>query len=751
MSNPMNQSSQVSIGPKFTLPKLTFSWRKTTPTILQSEASECGLACLAMVANHFGHELSLRELRISMPASQQGMNLQEIIQNASTLGFSSRALKAELSDLKELQLPAILHWNFKHFVVLTKVSKNHVHIIDPATGKQTLSLNKVDKQFTGIALELRPNDNFSKAKGKGQLSLWEFAKNKVGVKRHVCMLLILSLFIQLFVLASPFYMQTVIDNVLLSNNEHLLIVLALGFALLLLFETCTQWLRDFIMLRFSNVFNLSISSGVFAHLLSLPTAFFQTRHIGDILSRFGSLQHVRDILTQGLLSAFLDGLLGLITLIVMFVYSPKLAFIVLAVVTIYCLLRWALFYPIQQLNQQILQSDAKQQSYFMQSVRAITTIKLANANEKTHANWLNKFIDNANQRISLGKWHIHFSVINKVLFGLENIVVVYVAAQLVMSNNFSVGMLFAFMSYKGRFVSSTASLIDQWIEFKLLGVHLHRLEDILFCESETPADHKDKLAQASQETLNTISNDNSNAATAIRIENVSFSYHPQHASVFENASINIKAGDFVAIAGKSGCGKTSFLNCILGLLAPTSGIIKLNEQKLQPANRHLFNISAVMQDDQLLNGSVLDNISNFDEKIDLNRAVKAAQTACIHNDIMAMTMQYETLIGDMGDSLSGGQKQRIILARAIYQQPSLLVLDEATSHLDINTEALICEHLKALPITIIMVAHRPQALAAAHKIYTLSSHGLTENSYSSDSNPNTGAIHESVTPQQKGS
>jgi ATP-binding cassette subfamily B protein RaxB len=334
MSNPMNQSSQVSIGPKFTLPKLTFSWRKTTPTILQSEASECGLACLAMVANHFGHELSLRELRISMPASQQGMNLQEIIQNASTLGFSSRALKAELSDLKELQLPAILHWNFKHFVVLTKVSKNHVHIIDPATGKQTLSLNKVDKQFTGIALELRPNDNFSKAKGKGQLSLWEFAKNKVGVKRHVCMLLILSLFIQLFVLASPFYMQTVIDNVLLSNNEHLLIVLALGFALLLLFETCTQWLRDFIMLRFSNVFNLSISSGVFAHLLSLPTAFFQTRHIGDILSRFGSLQHVRDILTQGLLSAFLDGLLGLITLIVMFVYSPKLAFIVLAVVTI---------------------------------------------------------------------------------------------------------------------------------------------------------------------------------------------------------------------------------------------------------------------------------------------------------------------------------------------------------------------------------------------------------------------------------
>jgi ATP-binding cassette subfamily B protein RaxB len=750
---------------KLTLAKLNFAWHKATPTVLQSEASECGLACLSMIANHHGNNISLRALRNAMPASQQGMNLQELIKSACKLNLSSRAVKLELNELSQLQLPAILHWNFKHFVVLTKVSRQSVCIIDPALGKQTLSLDKVGQQFTGVALELAPTDDFVSAKAKGQLSLWAFTKNKVGIKRHLLTVLGLSLFIQLFVLATPFYMQTVIDNVLVSNNYHLLSILAIGFGLLLVFETVTQWLRDMIMLRFSHTFNLSISSGVFAHLLSLPTTFFQRRHIGDIVSRFGSLQKVRDILTQGLISAFIDGLLGIITLAVMFIYSVKLALIVLAVVVIYSLLRWALFFPIKQLSQQVLHSDAAQQSFFMQSVRAITTIKLSKSNEKTHASWLNKFVDNANQRIALGKWNIHFSIINKVLFGLENLFVVYVAAQLVMLNTFSIGMLFAFMSYKGRFVGSAASIIDKWIEFKLLSVHLSRIEDILFSDSETPPAIAEKLANSGQGAMlkahtehsayvnkgaeTDIVHPNSHRSAhgisamakplqnqtlgaTLRIEAVSYQYHDNQAFVFENLNLAVEKGAFIAVAGKSGCGKTSLLNCLLGLVVPTAGKLFIDGQLLVPSNRESFCMAAVMQHDQLLNGSVIDNISSFDESIDLQRAIHAARMACVHTDIMAMTMQYETLIGDMGSSLSGGQKQRIILARAIYQEPQLLVLDEATSHLDIPTEAQICKHLKALPITIIMVAHRPQALTAADKIYTLSPHGLTESSYPSD-------------------
>ena len=716
------------------LQSLRFSRKNRLSLVMQNEASECGLACLTMIANYYGQAINLRELRHSMPASQQGMTLQQLIEYGNKLNLASRPLKLELNELKELQLPAILHWNFKHFVVLRKVSSKRIHILDPAIGEQTLSYDKTSQQFTGIALELIPNSQFEKSKESDKLSLWAFAKNKFGIKRQLASLLGLSLFIQAFALASPFYMQTVIDKVLLSNSHHLLTILALGFALLLCIESITQWLRDTIMLRFSNTFNLSISSGVFAHLLSLPSQYFQRRHIGDIVSRFSSLQHVRDILTQGLISAFIDGLFGIITLVVMVLYSVKLALIVLAVVFIYSLFRWLLFFPIKQLNQQILHSDAAQQSYFMQSVRAITTIKLANANEKTHANWLNKFIDNANQRIALGKWNIHFSIINKVLFGLENLVVVYLAAHLVMLNTFSIGMLFAFMSYKGRFVSATASLIDKWIEFKLLHVHLARLEDILFTKSEIPPDINQQLAHAKQQKVMEINQCGKHEKRGARIDisKLAFSYHKQQAPVFKNVNLHLEAGSFIAIEGKSGCGKTSFLNCMLGLNSPTNGKIFINQLELSPQNRHQFNMAAVMQNDQLLNGSVLDNISNFDDMVDLKKAVAAAETACIHQEIMAMTMQYETLVGDMGDSLSGGQKQRIILARAIYQTPTLLILDEATSHLDIQTEAQICRHLKAFPITILMVAHRPQALAAAEKVYTLSSHGLTENSYSSD-------------------
>lgn len=704
--------------------KLRFSWRKKVPLVMQAEASECGLACLCMVSSYFGKHLLLRQLRNIMPSSQQGMSMNHLIDYAQLLGLSSRALKLELEDLAQLQRPAILHWDFSHYVVLTKVSERYVYISDPAVGERKLTWSVVSASFTGVALELQPNQTFRQLDKSKTLSLWDFVKPVKGIKRQLSFLLALSLLIQAFALATPFYMQTVVDKVLHTSSESLLLVLAIGFSLLLLVECTTQWLREVVLLRFSHAFNLHISSSVLAHLMSLPLAYFQRRHMGDIVSRFSSLQAVRDTLTQGLVSALIDGLLSVSTLVLLFVYSPLLAAVVVAVVILYSIGRWCLFHPVKQLNQQLLHSDAEQQSYFMQSIRAARTIKLANTGAQTQAKWLNLFVKNLNQNIRLGQWNISFSIANKLLFGAENIIIIYLGATLVMANEFSLGMLFAFISYKNRFVGSSASLIEKLIEYKILNVHLARIEDIVHHAPEISVDSSDRLALAGQTTFSKARK--GSQAAQLSLHKVCFRYHNKQAYLFENINLELSAGDFIAIIGASGCGKTSLLLCLLGLLEPSKGHISLNQSRFTLQSRQYHKIAAVMQDDQLLSGSIVENITQFAQKIDIQKVIEVAQVACIDNDIMAMTMQYQTLIGDMGDSLSGGQKQRILLARALYQDPDLLILDEATSHLDVGTEARVCANLKAINSTIIMVAHRPHTIATANKVYSLSKAGLSQ-------------------------
>lgn len=726
----MSTSAQGSSAPtKNWLLGLRFSWQRKVPLVMQAEASECGIACLSMISAYFGNHIGLSHMRALLPASQQGLSMQQLISYAHTLGLGSRAIKLELSELPQLQLPAILHWNFSHFVVLTKVTRKRIYVNDPAAGERILQWPSVNTSFTGVALELCPNERFSPNSKSQSLSLWDFAKPIRGIKKQLGLLIGVSLLIQIFALASPFYMQTVVDKVLLSASQPLLLALALGFGLLLMIESATQYLREVVLLRFSTHFNLHISSSVLAHLLSLPLSYFQRRHMGDIVSRFGSLQPIRDTLTQGLVTALIDGILSMSTLVVMFMYSPQLALIVLAFVLVYSAGRWFLFHPVKQLNQQILHSDANQQSYFMQSIRAARTIKLANTAADTQAKWLNLFIDNTNQRIKLGQWNIGFSIVNKVLFGVENIVVIYVGATLVMSNQFSVGMLFAFMSYKSRFVGSTVSLIEKWIEYKIVNVHLTRIEDIVHHAPEVVNSVQQRLSLSAQTQLSQLREGLSPGGAKITVNAIAFRYHNNQAWLFSQLSISVNPGDYIAIVGASGCGKTTLLHCLLGLVRPTKGHIQFNEHAFTAHTRHHQRIAAVMQDDQLLSGSIIENISQFSERIDTQRVISSAKLACIDSDIMRMTMQYQTLIGDMGDSLSGGQKQRILLARALYQQPQLLVLDEATSHLDVATEAKVCEHLKNLSTTIIMVAHRPHTIATANKVYALSESGLQQVEY----------------------
>jgi ATP-binding cassette subfamily B protein RaxB len=702
------ETTAIKIAQKKVSHILRFSSKKRLNIIMQAEASECGLACVAMLANFHGNHISLDKLRQLNPISIQGSNLTQLMQLGELLGFSCRALKVQLAELKELNTPCILHWNFQHFVVLQKVSKEHCNIADPALGTRKLSMQQISEAFTGVAIEMRPNTNFKKAQASQKLELTHFLSSATGVKRQLGILFGLSLLLQLFAIATPFYMQTVIDEVIVKSDSSLLNVLALAFLLLLCIDTVTLMLRERVMLYFSNQFSIHMATRVFTHLLSLPVDYFQKRHLGDIVSRFSSLQNIRHIVTSGIISGLIDGLMALLMLIVLFFYSSALASIVCLVVILYGFLRWLFFKPMKRQNMEVIQSQACENTHFMQSVRAIKTVKLNNKTTQRGSQWLNLLSNAMNKQIKLSRWQINFSVLNKILFGLENIIIIYLAAKLVTINLFSIGMLYAFISYKAKFITAADSLINHWLEFKMLRVHLDRLADIVFSKSEIFRSLEDEIN-------NNIEHLTANVESVFHLSarDLSFQYHATQGYVFKHLNLNIPRGKCVVICGHSGCGKSSLLLCLMGLSNSTKGKVYIDGHLLNASNRHLHAVAAVLQDDQLLSGSIIENITDFAETTNLALVIEVTKLTCLHNDIMRMTMQYNTLVGDMGNTLSGGQKQRLLLARALYKQPNLLFMDEATSHLDASTESIINDNLRKLKITKIMIAHRQETIASA--------------------------------------
>lgn len=680
---------------------LNFSGTRRLSVIHQTESAECGLACLAMIASFYGYETDLAHLRQRIHVSSHGTNLKSLIDMAARLHLAGRALKLDSDSVGGLQLPCILHWDLNHFVVLKAVKSRKAIIHDPAGGEKSLTKEEFDKHFTGIALELTPTDKFEVADTRKHLELKHFWSSISGLKRSLIQILTLSLLLQVFAVISPYYMQTVVDDVILRKDDNLLIVLAIGFGLLLLVETGTHVLRQWVMLYLSSRLNIQMAANLFRHLIRLPMSYFSTRHMGDVVSRFGSLQNVRELLTTSLVAAVVDGLMAIITLIVMFFYSVKLTLLVLIVVMLYAALRYGLYYPLRKLTEEQIIAQARHDTHFMESVRAIQTIKIFQRENDRQSQWQNRLADTINQNIRITRWNIGYETINRLLFGFENLLVIYFAATAVMGNIFSVGMLYAFISYKTRFVSSMDTLIATGIELKMLSLHLDRLSDIVFTKTED----QDEFLPSQSST--------SPLAGKIEVRNLSFQYGETEGPAFKNLNFVIEPGETVAITGPSGCGKTTLLKCLMGLLQPTEGEILIDDRPLKQVFDYRRQIAGVMQDDQLLAGSIADNIACFDPQIDYERIAICAQIACIDDEIMRMPMQYNTLVGDMGNSLSGGQKQRIVLARALYRMPRILFMDEATSHLDVANESLVNNHIKALAITRVLVAHRPETVESA--------------------------------------
>lgn len=672
-------------------------------TVLQSEAAECGLAALAMVASAHGSHVSLAEMRRRFPLSLKGAKLNHLIQIGQQLGMQTRALRLDMEDLGNLQLPCILHWDLNHFVVLSKVRGGKATIHDPAIGKRELSLAEISEHFTGVALELTPGKEFKPHKAEPSISIRQLTGPMSGARRALLQILLLSIALQVFVVLSPFFMQWVVDQVLVSADRDLLTVLGLGFGLALVLQIAIGVLRGWSVVFLSSKLGVQWMSNVFAHALRLPLDFFEKRNLGDITSRMSSVQAIQRTLTTSFVEALIDGLMAVVTLVLMVVYSWKLALVTFAAVALYFGIRLVSYRPLRDGTEQQLVAGARQQTHLLESLRGIQSIKVAGAESLRRSSYENLMVDTVNQDVRIAHMGLGFSGASQMVFGVERIAVIWIGAVLAMSNVFSVGMLIAYLAYKDQFAGRMSALIDKFIEFKMLRLHGERLADIVLTEPE--ADSNAPVGRAP-------------AAALIEVDGLSYRYASGEAWVLKDCSFTIQPGESVAFVGASGCGKTTLVKLMLGLLVPTEGVIRVGGEDIQKLGPRTLRqvVGAVMQDDQLFNGSIADNISFFDPEVDQAAVEQAATMAAVHQEIAAMPMGYHSLIGDMGSSLSGGQKQRVILARALYRKPQLLFLDEATSHLDVHNEHWVNEAVKQLSVTKIIVAHRPETIASADRV-----------------------------------
>lgn len=687
--------------------RLNFSWRQRPPLVLQSEAAECGLACLAMVAGYHGYRTDLITLRQRFSLSLKGATLRHLMDMAAQMELAARPLRLEIEELAQLRLPCVLHWGLNHFVVLARVNARGIEILDPARGVRHVAWPEVSRQFTGVALELTPTPAFMPKEERRSVALKTLLGHVVGLRKSVMQIALLALALEVFALLSPFFMQWVVDGAVVSADRDLLLVLALGFALLMLIQVVLGLARSWVVLFMSTHLGLQWSARVLTHLMRLPVSWFEKRHLGDVVSRFGSVGAIQRTLTTSFIEAVLDGLMAAATLTLMLIYSVELSLIVLAAVVLYGLLRWAAYGPLRLASEEQIALEARANSLFMESVRAVTAIKLFAHEDERRARWMNATVDATNRGLSTEKMLVGYRAAQGLLSGLENILIVYLGALAVMENSFSVGMLFAFVAYKSTFSTRTSGLIDKFVQLKMLRLHGERLADIVL-----QAPEHDAVDSVAERTL---------PDSTLEIRNLSFRYADSEPWVLRDINLKICAGESVAVVGASGCGKTTLIKILLGLLPPTQGEIFLGGVRLDHlgVRQYRQQFAAVMQDDVLLAGSVAENICFFDTQPQQQRIEQCAQRAAVHDEIMAMPMGYATLIGDMGAALSGGQKQRLLLARALYRQPQVLVLDEATSHLDVNRESAINGAIKALRMTRILVAHRPQTIASADRVVVL--------------------------------
>ncbi|HET7924284.1 MAG TPA: peptidase domain-containing ABC transporter, partial [Rhodanobacteraceae bacterium] len=652
--------------------RLRFGLRRKLPVLLQTEAAECGLACLAMIASYYGHEVDVAALRRRFAVSMRGATLATLMELAARLGCETRAVRVELEELARLRTPCILHWSFTHFVVLRRATRRGLVVHDPARGLRRVRHAEGATAFTGVALELWPSPRFTRRAPSEAVGLREVVGEVEGLGGALAQILLLAVTLETFVLANPLLMQWVVDHALVSASRDLLTLLALGFGLLVLFEQATTALRGFVIMRFEATLNVQWQANVLAHLLRLPLPYFEKRHLGDIVSRFRSIDAIQRTVTTAFVEAIVDGAMSLLLLGVMLCYSAPLAAVCVAATAVYVLLRRLAHAPLRDARHEQIAAAAKQDSHFIETARGVRAIKLFARGEERRGAWLALLVEQVNAGLRVQRLGLALRAGNGVVLGLENVLVVYLGARLILGDALSTGMLLAFVAYQRQFAARVSTFVDKLAEVRLLRLHCERLGDIVLTEPEEADGSATLLVSAAA------------PGVAIRARGLRYRYGDHEPFVLDGVDLDVAAGECVAIVGASGSGKSTLMNILGCLDRPTSGSYRFlgedvsgfERDELARLRREAFGF--VFQSYNLIGAATAT------ENVEVPAVYAGTPPAARHERARALltTLGLGERLEHKPTQLSGGQQQRVSIARALMNGGQIILADEPTGALD---------------------------------------------------------------------
>ncbi|MBE9251153.1 peptidase domain-containing ABC transporter [Dolichospermum sp. LEGE 00240] len=687
------------------------------PFFAQQSEADCGAACLVMISRYWGKTISINRLRDIANIDRSGASLHGLIAAAESIGFATRPIKTKIEYLAKQKLPAIIHWQGQHYIVVYEITNKQIIVGDPAIGQKTLNYKEFQENWTGYTLLLQPTVSFKNTQ-ESTTPFWQFFEL---IKPHRLVLLeifIASLLIQIFGLITPLFTQLILDRVVVQRSALTLTTIGLGLMIFSLFRVAITGLREYLLGHTANKIDVALVVGFIRHTLQLPISFFETRYVGDIISRLQENSKIKDFLTGESLSILLDLITVFIYLGLMFWYSWQMALLALLIVPPFFLLALIATPFLQKISREIFNANTNESSYLIEVITGVQTVKSIAVEQSVRWHWeelLQKEVKKSFSGQVIGNG---LQIFSNTIEAVISTGLLWYGAHLVINNQLTIGQLVAFNMLLGNVISPFQRLSVLWNKLQEVIIALERINDVLDAEPE------EDLQQQFKQYLPKLQGE-------IRFENVTFRYHKHDSvNILENLNFTIQPGQMVALVGRSGCGKTTLSKLLLGLHLPTEGSILIDGHDITTISLRSLRqqIGVVDQDTFLFGGTIRENISLAHPEASLGEIREAARLAGADEFIKDLALGYETIIGENGGLLSGGQRQRIAIARAFLGNPPLLILDEATSHLDTESEQIIQKNLNAIlkSRTSLVIAHRLSTVQNADLILVLDKGVLVE-------------------------
>jgi ABC-type bacteriocin/lantibiotic exporter with double-glycine peptidase domain len=669
-----------------------------------------------MVLSFFGRETSLDECRVHLPSGRGGISARAIAEAARALGLRVRAFSMQPTDLAEIQGPAIVHWNFEHFMVLERWTPRAVHVVDPAIGRRRMPEQEFNEGFTGVVLTFEPGATFERKRAQNVLSWRTYLADLLqtpGAKGLLFQILGASVLLQGIGLAMPLFTLVLVDYILPAQDYSLLAILAIGMIVLVASQTILTYLRSAQSLYLQARLDVRVMLGFFEHILALPFRFFHERSSGDLLMRLGSISVIREVLTGQTVSVLLDGVMVVIYLVILLVWQPIFGFLTLIIGCIQTALLLSSTRRLHELTEKDIVAQAESQSYLVEALTGIATLKASAVEDRALEHWSNLFFKQLNMSLRRSHLAILVDTGRDILLSLAPILMLWLGATWVLDGTMQLGTMLAVVTLAMSFLGPLDSLVSSAQQVQLVSAHLNRISDVLQAEPEQDVSTVKPAPKLSGH---------------IELSGVSYRYHPDAAWAIRDVSLTIEPGEKIALVGRTGSGKSTLAMLLLGLLPIEQGEIHYDGLPLPNLNYRTLRtqFGVVLQEPSLFSGSVRRNIASLDPDLSLTQIMDAARLAAVHDEILGMPMEYDTVIAEGGVDMAGGQRQRLALARALAHQPSVLLLDEATSHLDAITESEVDGNLSQLACTRIVIAHRLSTVRNADQILVLDEGAIVE-------------------------